>query len=85
MSYPMDCTERLGIQKMPPGYRLWLLDSGHYMWEKADIEESAIHWKKWEVYRWAWNDYRSKPRLYQFGHMADQLPFIGDPLDVSRD
>ena len=50
-----DYTDRLGIQKMPPGYLLIGLDSGHFMWERtSDEEESAIHWNKWEVRRWAW-------------------------------
>lgn len=57
--YPLDCTDRLGIQKMPPGYRLWQLDSGHYLWELNDRTESAIHWDRWAIYRGAWNHYNS--------------------------
>lgn len=56
--YPLDCTNRLGIQKMPPGYKLWLLDSGHYLWDLDDRLESPIHWNRWAVYRWAWAHYR---------------------------
>ena len=53
-----DYTDRLGIQKMPPGYRLIGLDSGHFLYEReSDEAESAIHWDKWTVRRWAWQDY----------------------------
>ncbi|PTU76867.1 hypothetical protein DBO86_23000 [Pseudomonas indoloxydans] len=56
-----DYTDRLGIQKMPPGYLLIGLDSGHFMWERtSDEEESAIHWNKWEVWRWAWQDHNDR-------------------------
>ena len=54
----IDRTHSLGIKTMPPGYNLLQLDSGHYIWERqSDHEESAIHWNKWEVWRWAWHDH----------------------------
>lgn len=56
-----DYTDRLGIQKMPPGYLLIGMDSGHFMWERvSDEAESAIHWNKWEVRRWAWQDHNDR-------------------------
>ena len=56
-----DYTDRLGIQKMPPGYLLIGLDSGHFMWERvSDEAESVIHWNKWEVRRWAWQDHNER-------------------------
>lgn len=57
MDAPYDCTDRLGIQKMPPGYKLWQLDSGHYLWDFEDRIESVIHWNKWAIYRSAWKHY----------------------------
>lgn len=60
MSYPYDYTDRLGIQKMPPGYKLWGLDSGHFMWEReSDGMESVIHWNKWAIWRGAWADFKA--------------------------
>ncbi len=55
-----DYTNSLGFVKMPPGYQLLGLDSGHFIWfhEQSDLE-SAIHWDKWTIYKWAWEDYRS--------------------------
>lgn len=55
-----DYTNRLGFVKMPEGYKLIGLDSGHFLWwhEESD-NESAIHWNKWAVYKWAWEEYRS--------------------------
>ena len=45
-----DYTNRLGIKKMPPGYLLIGLDSGHFLFEReSDEEESAIHWNRWTV------------------------------------
>lgn len=56
-----DYTNRLGFASMPPGYRLLGLDSGHFIWERAsDMEQSAIHWDKWIVRRWAWEDYQAR-------------------------
>ena len=56
-----DYTDRLGIQKMPPGYLLIGLDSGHFMWERVGEEaESAIHWNKWAIWRSAWHDYNAQ-------------------------
>lgn len=59
-NYYLDCgcTEvdrSLGIQKMPEGYHLLLdADGMYYFWmERATGRESAIHWNKWAVYRWA--------------------------------
>ena len=55
-----DYTNRLGIKKMPPGYLLIGLDSGHFLFEReSDEEESAIHWNRWAVWRWAWQDYQA--------------------------
>lgn len=57
----IDHTSRLGIAKMPPGYRLLQLDSGHFIWEReADDAESEIHSNKWAVYRGAWANYRQQ-------------------------
>lgn len=52
------CEDRsgsLGIQRMPDGYALMLnADRDFYFWvEKATGRESAYHWDKWAVYRWA--------------------------------
>lgn len=56
-----DYTDRLGIQKMPPGYLLIGLDSGHFIFERVrDEAESPIHWNRWAVWRWAWQDYKSQ-------------------------
>ena len=56
-----DYTDRLGIKKMPPGYLLIGLDSGHFMWERVSGEaESAIHWSKWAIWRSAWHDYNAQ-------------------------
>lgn len=55
----IDMTNRLGFAKMPPGYKLLQLDSGHFMYEReADEMESAIHWNRWAVRKAAWDDYR---------------------------
>jgi hypothetical protein len=51
---PIDHTNRLGFAKMPAGYKLLQLDSGHFIYEREhDEAESSIHWNKWAVYRWA--------------------------------
>ena len=56
----IDRTDSLGIQKMPPGYHLLQLDSGHYQWaHENDRDESSIHWNKWVIYRWAWQNHRA--------------------------
>lgn len=53
-----DHTDRLGFLKMPPGYRLLQLDSGHFIYERIiDERESPIHWNKWVVRQWAWLDH----------------------------
>ena len=58
-----DYTNRLGFKKMPPGYLLIGLDSGHFLFEReSDEEESAIHWNRWAVWRWAWQDYNNQQR-----------------------
>ena len=63
MDYPYDYTNRLGIQKMPPGYKLFGLDSGHFMWwRESDDMESCIHWSRWAIYRSAWNEYREQQK-----------------------
>ena len=47
----------LGIQSMPDGYALMLNpDCSHFYWLRHDGAESAQHWSKWAVYRWAKND-----------------------------
>lgn len=59
-----DVSSCLGRCKMPDGYKLIQLDSGHFMWrhEESD-EESCIHWNKWVIYHSAHanNKERSKP------------------------
>lgn len=58
-----DYTNRLGFKNMPPGYLLIGLDSGHFLFEReSDEEESAIHWNRWAVWRWAWQDYNDQQR-----------------------
>ena len=50
----IDHTNRLGFAKMPEGYALIQLDSGHFMWHHdASDDESCIHWDKWAIYRGA--------------------------------
>ncbi len=61
----------LGIQAMPPGYRLDRADSGHYYWVRPIIgtgvggepddhnDESAISWDRWAAWRGAWRHYRA--------------------------
>lgn len=53
-----DYTNRLGIQKMPPGYALLLNpDESHFFWMcVADGRESTIDWDKWRVRRGAMVD-----------------------------
>lgn len=48
----IDHTHRLGFVKMPQGYHLLQLDSGHFMWrhEQSD-DESCISWDKWWIYK----------------------------------
>lgn len=56
-----DRTDSLGIQKMPPGYHLIQLDSGHYIWDHPKTDtESCIHWDRWAIYRGAWAHYRDE-------------------------
>lgn len=44
----------LGIQKMPDGYALMLnADQTYFYWLAEDGQESAEHWNKWAVWRWA--------------------------------
>lgn len=53
----VDHTNRLGFAKMPSGYHLLQLDSGHFMWFHPDRDtDSCIHWDKWAVYRGAFMD-----------------------------
>ncbi|MCP4101997.1 MAG: hypothetical protein GY750_11290 [Lentisphaerae bacterium] len=50
----------LGIQEMPKGYALMINpDRTHFYWLRHDGVESAIHWDKWAVYRWAISDSRN--------------------------
>lgn len=47
-----DYTNRLGIQKMPPGYALLLnADETHFFWMRHDDTQSSIDWNKWRVRR----------------------------------
>lgn len=57
----IDHTSRLGFHKMPDGYHLLQLDSGHFMYFHPESdEESAIHWDKWAVLAWAKQDAASR-------------------------
>lgn len=57
----IDHTNRLGFHKMPEGYALLQLDSGHFMWFHPESdEESAIHWDKWSILDWAKQDSRER-------------------------
>lgn len=48
----------LGIQQMPYGYALMLNgDRTHYFWLRHDGCESVISWDKWQVWRWAEDDF----------------------------
>ena len=55
-----DYTDRLGFAKMPPGYQLLGLDSGHFIWfhEQSDLE-SCIHWNRWATYKGAWEHHKT--------------------------
>ena len=57
----VDASRSLGRQKMPPGYQIIQLDSGHFIWfhEQSD-DESCIHWSKWAIYRGAHDDYKKR-------------------------
>lgn len=51
------CDRSLGIRKMPDGYALMLNpDYSHFFLLRSDGAESAIHWNKWAIYRWAVQD-----------------------------
>lgn len=64
-----DYTNRLGFAKMPPGYLLIGLDSGHFIFERErDEAESPIHWNKWAVRNWAWADYRAQELIKEPSH-----------------
>lgn len=59
-----DASHCLGRLKMPEGYKLLQLDSGHFMWRHDESnDESCIHWSKWAIYHGAHADSkeRSKP------------------------
>ena len=44
----------LGFQRMPLGYELWQLDSGHWMWvETRTGRESVIDVNRWRIYQGA--------------------------------
>jgi hypothetical protein len=49
----VDYTDRLGIAKMPAGYRLYLNpDYTHFFWiRESDGAQSSINWDKWAVRR----------------------------------
>lgn len=50
----VDAARALGRHKMPPGYQILQLDSGHFIWRHNESDgESDIHWSKWRVYQWA--------------------------------
>ena len=60
--------ERFGKAKLPPGYAVFRVDSGHFMWVAFDGDdpseyhtESVIDWDRWNVWRGAWADSR-RPR-----------------------
>lgn len=47
----VDAGHSLGRCKMPDGYKLIQLDSGHFIWRHdASDDESSIHLSKWVVY-----------------------------------
>lgn len=50
-----DWSNTLGIQKMPDGFALMLnADRSHFfLIDRATGRESAVHWDRWAVYRWA--------------------------------
>lgn len=56
-----DVSSALGRCKMPVGYTLLQLDSGHFMWrhEESD-DESCIHWNKWAIYHGAHADSKTR-------------------------
>ena len=46
-------SNNLGFVDMPSGFALVRTDD-HWFWYHAETDrESAIHWDKWAVYRWA--------------------------------
>jgi hypothetical protein len=49
----VDYGTSLGIQKMPAGYCLMLLDNTHFYWLRHDGESSDISCDKWQIWRWA--------------------------------
>jgi len=56
-----DASYSLGFCKMPEGYRLIQIDSGHYMWRHEESDaESCIHWNKWAVYHGAKEDSKER-------------------------
>ena len=56
-----DASRALGRCKMPDGYQLLKLDSGHFMWRHDESDdESCIHWNKWTVYHGAHADSKSR-------------------------
>lgn len=56
-----DRSDALGFVRMPQGYGLVQLDSGHWMWtHTATDRESQIHWDRWAIYRSAIEDARAR-------------------------
>jgi hypothetical protein len=45
-------------QKLPPGYRVLQIDSGHYLWVDDKGRESTISVDRFDAYRGAWKDYK---------------------------
>lgn len=43
---------------LPPGYRVYQLDSGHYMWVFGN-EESEMNWNRYVVRRQAFEHYKN--------------------------
>jgi hypothetical protein len=44
----------LGFARMPEGYALMLdADGTYFYWLSEDGRESAEHWSKWAIWRWA--------------------------------
>lgn len=57
----VDASRSLGRCKMPIGYQLFQLDSGHFMWRHDESDdESCISWSKWAVYHGAHADFRRR-------------------------
>lgn len=47
----VDCSNSLGIRKMPEGYALMWDGESFYYWLRHDGEEGLASWDKWYCYR----------------------------------